>query len=803
MKKTTILLGWLLMSTLGSAQTTGDRPAITVLTQSDGNVIKLRWILRDYTTWQAANTHGYTLFRTEYNNGAVLPIGEQVDTYEGLADDLKPYTAGQWSAEFSDRPIYEVAMVASNILYSTEWDMTVSGTPSFKDAVDAQQMNENRYFFAHLIADQNFDIAKGMALGFEDGSVVAGKQYTYTLIIKDGDPSHTASVLGELKDDHQDLPVPGGLQIEGQDTSLIVSWDMTDLETVYTSFNIFRGPVGGPLVPANEVPFVFGAGDENNDSRAYYTDHVPAHGEYEYQIVGLTPFGIEGPTSPAISGAAIPKPMELQLIIDSLEVNDTTGLYIGWQSLPASINSELAHFNIYRSEQTEGPFERITPTPLAATERTYTETEPIAGAYYILEAEDIHGHIYQSIPQLGQMVDTDPPAIPEGLIGRSDENEAVQLSWEANQEPDLAGYRLYRCLARGGAFALITDGTTQALQFQDALAGTVGNDSVFYRIEAYDTHGNSSGFSEVLAVPRMDVQPPAKPLLSKAMPTPKGVALGWRYSNSPDVVNHQLQRKGEGLPNWEILLEIPNEERESYKVVAPEEITDISYIDPTTLERGRNYQYQMIALDDMGNAAGSDIITVKPYDSGVRGEITGFAISAQCDTIIADSLLANTVIEDIRQAMASYEGTSNIDTNLRTGIKMGLEMAAIISTADYPTWDAYTDEQFYNEIRVIHANFAAPTGWTCGITLNWSYTLDDTVTGFQLQRSRDGSRMKVYKVLPIEFFFPDGNIPPGQQAFSFADGEIDHDLRYVYKIMAQHIDGGTSEVSKPLTVVAN
>jgi fibronectin type 3 domain-containing protein len=45
-------------------------------------------------------------------------------------------------------------------------------------------------------------------------------------------------------------------------------------------------------------------------------------------------------------------------------------------------------------------------------------------------------------------IDRFPPAVPSGLTAVAG-NESIELAWEPNQEPDLAGYRVYRAAGDG------------------------------------------------------------------------------------------------------------------------------------------------------------------------------------------------------------------------------------------------------------------------------------------------------------------------------------------------------------------
>lgn len=700
---------------------------IMALARTDTNGIFLRWVIGDFTAWQAANQHGYTIKRVTYARDTVLSMVDQVQSLKTLEADFRPLTGSEWSGLF---PGNELADAASKLLYSSEWEVSISGGATFAEAVEAYQANENRLFFAQVIADRDQRIAKGLALGFTDESAIPGETYFYSIIINDGNPDHIGSAVGELgTSGTEQLPVPQDLTVENKDHKITIGWSVTGLEEVYTSYDILRSTDGVEFAPVNTSPFIYG-GEDNEDPYAYFTDTLEQNGVYFYKVAGKTPFGILGPASTSVAGQARPERlMSFQLFFDSQATPDTNQLFLGWEQLPAGYSDTLTGFNIYRSISIEGPFELLTATALPDTTRGYLMSDPPEVAYYVLEAEDFNGHIYQSPPKFAQVADLMAPAVPAGLIGKADENEMVQLSWQANAEEDLAGYRLYRCLLRGGTFAEVTNGVVQELEFADNIAGTIVNDTVYYQIQAYDQVGNASPFSAVLAVPRVDVTPPAKPILTKALPTPKGVALGWQYSGSADAGAHELRRKAANGPNWETLLVIPVESREMYHVVeSNDQVTGTSYIDPGPLDR-QEYQYQLLAIDDNGNAAGSEVLTVRPYDSGERGSIDKLGITGGCQDL--------------------------------------------------------------------------PEGQVCSITINWDYQMDATVTGFQVHRSRKGSNIRLYKVLRTEVFFPGGNVPNGTQSFTFTDTDVDPGVRYVYQLMAQHIDGGFSKVSGTVTAVAN
>lgn len=107
-------------------------------------------------------------------------------------------------------------------------------------------------------------------------------------------------------------------------------------------------------------------------------------------------------------------------------------------------------------------------------------------------------YVYE-VDVYGSMGDIIPPAAPTGFMATAGDGY-VDLSWQANSEGDLAGYRVYR------DSALIADvtGTT----YRDGLV--TNGISYSYYVTAYDSNGNeSSASTTVMATPvEMPPDPP-------------------------------------------------------------------------------------------------------------------------------------------------------------------------------------------------------------------------------------------------------------------------------------------------------
>jgi hypothetical protein len=98
--------------------------------------------------------------------------------------------------------------------------------------------------------------------------------------------------------------------------------------------------------------------------------------------------------------------------------------------------------------------------------------------------------------------DVSPPAAPRGLFSVTGDG-SVKLSWLANTEGDLAGYRVYEAgCASGSNCPYDRIGATQATQM--VVAGLTNGTTRFFAVSAVDNDGNESplSYDDVYDTPR-------------------------------------------------------------------------------------------------------------------------------------------------------------------------------------------------------------------------------------------------------------------------------------------------------------
>lgn len=77
--------------------------------------------------------------------------------------------------------------------------------------------------------------------------------------------------------------------------------------------------------------------------------------------------------------------------------------------------------------------------------------------------------------------------------GPTPTSETATLSWDANSEPDLEGYKIYRATASGGYGAPIAILTTDVTSY--TVTGLETGITYFFAVTAYNSSGVESSFS--------------------------------------------------------------------------------------------------------------------------------------------------------------------------------------------------------------------------------------------------------------------------------------------------------------------
>jgi len=393
-------------------------------------------------------------------------------------------------------------------------------------------------------------------------------------------------------DEDQSLAEVNLLEVVGAENQATVKWDITGDASNYTSYNIERSEDNVNFQKVNDIPYVFATTESKRPDAATFKDILPDNTTtYYYRVCGKSSFGYTGPPSNVIEVVGVsPKLTYEGIINDELVTREYStridsfshdgandNVILHWSELPASIASEVTGFDIYKSKNIDGPYGKLTDNPIAGNSTSYIDTDPANAAYYMMTAYDQNAHEYPSLPEMVQLPDSIPPAVPN-----------------INQN--------------------------------------ISVDSIFICVRAEDHRQNQSEESMPIGMPRPDIHGPNAPLLSSVNSTPDGIAIKWQYSASSDASKHVLQRKMTDSPNWVDLVTIKSGDEDDYTTDGSEP----SYIDSAFVDITQ-YEYRLIVHDDAFNQSSSKPFKITPNKKMVTDErIENLEINMQTENVYTD-----------------------------------------------------------------------------------------------------------------------------------------------------------------------
>lgn len=608
-----------------SAQS-GDALPVKAVYDINQNKVYLRWAPKNQEDWFKSLESGFTIRRKRVLDAS----GNMVNDTVFQLGEVHVYSPQEWMT-FQGSPLDTLALVAKNLVNQDSLDeyLSIPDSSQIKlaDALIYNQAKNDFFTYSILMADQNFDIAKGLGLAFVDSlNFQQGHTYAYAIRLNSLDSIQLRGEIMIQISSANGLTPPSKPFATGGNKKAEISWSTAATDKQYSYYDIFRSDDNGSTFQkVNAFPFIQMT-DINlpDDTLSTYTDTIPQNGvTYIYKVRGISPFGIEAPFSDTVHVKGIPPLLNLNVKLDSIIV--TENITISWtlERIFADRPSDslnITGFNIYEREKPDDASVKINSSLLPLGDRNYTFAPNFATAYYMVEALDANNRSYISISVLGQSIDSIPPDAPQNLTGEVGQNGTVSLQWDPNNEADLHGYKVFFSNDIDGDFAQITKDVVKDTNFITFTDLSFGIDKIFYYICAVDKRYNISARSNIAILNRPDKIAPANPLLSHVLPREEGMRIAWKLSHSEDITFHYLQRKLKNSTTWQTVIQIRAESQFPPMNQMDFEMVPSNYIDTTQLTMTQ-YQYRLIAVDSSGNVGASEVITVKPYDDGIRGEI--------------------------------------------------------------------------------------------------------------------------------------------------------------------------------------
>lgn len=199
-------------------------------------------------------------------------------------------------------------------------------------------------------------------------------------------------------------------------------------------------------------------------------------------LVGLL-VGLMMPLS--LSGRAAAAPASPGTVL--ARALDSMSIGIDWTPVAGALG-----YRIYRS--TDGSTYTLLATQTGELNASYLDLSLAASAayFYKVAAYDHAGESAQSAATQHSQAVTQAPGAPRGIAATGGDRR-VTIGWNANPEPNIAGYLVYRSPVSGGVFERLTSSPLIAPAYTDA---TVSNtETYYYRVTAVDSTGREGEMS--------------------------------------------------------------------------------------------------------------------------------------------------------------------------------------------------------------------------------------------------------------------------------------------------------------------
>ncbi|CAI2767623.1 fibronectin type III domain-containing protein [Flavobacterium collinsii] len=561
-------------NTPGEANPTEIKSDIQVIARVQRDRILLRWAVSNAIAWKKLNIYGYTVERyTVTRNNKTLTAPEKVI----LVSALKPEALETWEKLIEKN---DNAAIVAQAIYGENFSVT--GTDKLENIVNLSEENEQRFTFALLTADRDYEIAKKAGLGFEDKTVKPNEKYAYRVISNVPEKEATISYGGIFVglNDYQPLPKPIDFTAHFTDSGTMLSWNFKILSHTYANYFVERSTDKKTFTRITDKPYTSLNQENTSNSQIFYVDSIANNKPYSYRIQGISPFGELGPYSQVITG----KGVEILKYVPHLtvkEFKDENTVTLTWE-FPDEGNDDITGFELNRSDKDDDGYKTVVKN-IPAKSRAVTYNKLLSTNYFTITALGKQGSNRTSFPMLVQPVDSIPPSKPIGLKGVIDSLGVVKLTWDPNKEKDLLGYRIYKGNTAEEELTQLTVSPSEPNSYQDKVLVKSLNSKVYYKVVAVDYHYNMSEFSEVLILKKPDVIPPTSPVFTSFKIKEGSIFLEWVNSQSEDVAVHQLYRKENDQKDWTLILETKNKEEK--------------FRDKTAIE-GSTYRYAIFAKDE-------------------------------------------------------------------------------------------------------------------------------------------------------------------------------------------------------------
>lgn len=260
------------------------------------------------------------------------------------------------------------------------------------------------------------------------------------------------------------------------------------------------------------------------------------NGTYEFTVTAINDIGLESdnsdPATAVVGDFTAPSPVILEAQVTGNDVQ------LSWN---ASQASDLSHYQLYR----DGEQIAIVIPP----ETLFMDTNLAGGEYsYAMTVVDLTGNESEFSNTVSVVIQADAPEPPSNLtVLAPTSGDVLELSWTASPSANVVRYVVSRALQTGGpyTFQAIVDAPNTSYQDTTVIPGQ----TYYYVVQAADTPGNLSAFSNEASATPIDSATPQPPVINT--PTSSG--------NPIEVATPAVDIAGTAEPGVRVTLEKNNQ----------------------------------------------------------------------------------------------------------------------------------------------------------------------------------------------------------------------------------------------------
>ena len=331
-----------------------------------------------------------------------------------------------------------------------------------------------------------------------------------------------------------------------------------------------------------------------------WQEEVQTEHTYRYMVEPLDIVGNPGPMSDTLTVISVDFE-NLPLIKNVATVDTTSGIHLSWDPVPNK--SYITGVEIRRSRNSAGDYIIMDTLSVRQTEYLDTRLVPNIPYYYEFRVVTVRDRTEQpsGVASASFRNNTLPPSPPNNLRAEQEE-DGIRLRWNANPEPDLFGYYVYRGTSRYDSMAVISKAIKDTTTFFDDSEELNGRTNYVYAVKSINVSELQSELSnQVIIRPDRVVRPPA-PVGIEGYAEQNRIRLSWQDVKERDraVKGYHLYRGTEPPGSYDLEISGSEAAAKSGFERQNDALLESNYFDDLSVQSGVRYYYSVSTVDQYG-----------------------------------------------------------------------------------------------------------------------------------------------------------------------------------------------------------